>query len=363
MVIIKKGMKKLLILFILANSIHILKAQNSENMQNKFNFKSLYSYAIQEDVKSLLSVLDTLPDTELNREEILIKEKYYRRFRTQEEVYEYNTAEKLIKDMTNIYRDYWTSVLLKQKSVAEADTALFNNLKEFLLENSGSGNRTDISGINSDPLKYFSGLLTEKGYFCNVEGKTGNLYDIYIWQTQDTTDFNVALPDENIRVSVIFMKDIITLGWEEYATFGYYYPGGWPKDSLLYCVAKAYDITEEKFTVSYLTHEAQHFQDIKKYEEIPSWHLEYRAKLAVLSRADETMSKLLAAFLRGAKNDSTLSHPYAEYCVIRDLSKKIFGDEYISDTGKWDSVEIELIKKSSAELLRYDTSLLTLKNN
>lgn len=347
----------------MTGSYHILKAQNSETMQNKFNFKSLYSYAIQEDVKSLLYVLDTLPDTELNGEEILIKEKYYRRFRTQDEVYEYNTADKLIKDMTDIYTNYWKSVLLKQKSVAEADTVLINNLKNYLLENSGGGNYRDNTEINSDPLKYFSGLLTGKGYFCNVEGKTGNLYDIYIWRTQDTTDFNVDLPDENIRVSVIFMKDIITLGWEEYATFGYHYPGGWPKDSVLYCVAKAYNTSEEKFTVSYLTHEAQHFQDIKKYEEIPSWHLEYRAKLAELSRADETMYKLLAAFIRGAKNDSTLSHPYAEYCVIRDLSKKIFGDEFVSDTGKWESVDIELINRSSAELLRYDTSLLILKKD
>ncbi len=52
----------------------------------------------------------------------------------------------------------------------------------------------------------------------------------------------------------------------------------------LFCVAKAYDTTKEYFAVSYLSHEAQHFSDQKNYSNIPSWHLEYRAKLTELSK-------------------------------------------------------------------------------
>jgi len=338
------------------------KAQTTDTLHHKFEFKSLYRYAIQEDIKSILLILDTLSVTQLTESDLVLTKKYIKRFTTKVEIFDYNTSDRFLMEIIDIYRPYWTSILLKQKSIGIADTILKQNLSKYLIKKNRKLNNWNQVDLRADPMKYLSLLLTKKGYFNNVDGKTGNLFDIYIWKTQDTTNFNVQLPDDYISVPVLFMKDIITLGWEEYATFGVHYPGGWPRDSVLYCVAKAYDITKEKFLVSYLTHEAQHFLDLKKYEKIPSWHLEYRAKLAELCKANETMIKLLTSFCKGAKNDSTLSHPYAEYLVIRNLSQRIFKEDFVTDIEKWKRVEISLLNQTSTALLRHNTSLLIFKN-
>ncbi len=355
-------MKKYLYFFLLICSVQLSNAQTPlDTAQPKFIFKSLYNYAIQEDVKTILAILDTLPSYRLAETDLPVKEKYYSRFVSGNEIFDYNTEDQLIKDVFDIYRVYWTSVLLKHKSLESADSILLIDLSDYLVKNYSDENNWDKTDIANEPFKYFSKLLTTNGYFNNVDGKTGNLYDIYIWKTQDTVNYDVELTDGNISVPVLFMKDLITLGWEEYATFGNAYPGGWPKDSVLYCVAKAYDTAKENFKVSYLVHEAQHFSDIKKYNEIPSWKLEYRAKLAELTKADENLYKLLAYFTRGSKDDSTLSHPYGQYCVIRDLSGKIFNESFINDSEIWRSINADSIHKASEELLILDSSKLILK--
>lgn len=358
-------MKKLLILLILVCFSKLLHSQNKDAMtsqENKFNIKSLYSLAIQEDVKSILAVLDTLPDNQLTQEEIIIKEKYFNRFKSGNENYEYETDDILLKNVIDIYRSYWTKILLKQKPVDVADNELMKELSDYMIQN----HLNEISGskqeIESDPMKYFSDLLTVRNYFNNVTGKTGNLYDIYIWKTQDTVIYDAELPESKFSVPVLFMKDIITMGWEEYATFGYAYPGGWPSGDKLFCVAKAYDVTKEKFTVSYMLHEAQHFYDMKTYEEMPSWHLEYRAKLAELSRADESLQKIISGFIRGAKNDSTLSHPFAEYLVVKNLSEVFFGNDFEKDQDKWNSLGKEDIHREAVSLLFADSKKLKLKS-
>ncbi len=358
----KNNIRQIACLLLIVFNIQLSYAQIKDSIPNRFIFKSLYNYAIQEDVKTMLSVLDTLPESRLTPDDQLLKKKLYTRFTTTKEKYDYGTTDPMLMGVIDIYRNYWTSILLKQKSIEPADSLLMQQLSEFLLKKYAVTNKWNEAEVKASPMKYFSQLLTKSNYFNNVDGKTGNLYDIYIWKTQDTVDYKVELTDGVITVPVLFMKDIITLGWEEYATFGAAYPGGWPFDNMLYCVAKAYDTKNETFSVSYLAHEAQHFSDIKTYTEIPSWHLEYRAKLAELSKASETMSKLLTGFTRGAKNDSTLTHPFAEYCVMHSLSQQFFREEWTMDFTKWNAIAVADINKKAGLLLAEDSKKLTRKN-
>ncbi len=346
---------KIICLALFCCGVNFLSAQaNSQN----FEIKSLYKFAIQEDVKSILLTLDTIADSRLSVDDKVLKQKYIARFVTGNEIYNHGITDKTIRDIIDIYRGYWTSILLKNKTVKKADSVLINHLCRYFTaqQNKNSKTRKTITPGNLDT--HFTNLLTEKGYFNNVTGKTGNLYDIYIWKKQDTVNYEIQLPDGHINVAVLFMNDIITLGWEEYATFGNVYPGGWPANGALYCVAKAYDSTQEKFLVSYLAHEAQHFLDLKNYNTIPSWQLEYRAKLAELSKADKTMEKLIGNFIKGGKNDSTLTHPYAEYCVIRDLSNEIFNGDIVSSIDQWKLIRKTLINEVSATLLKRNTEAI-----
>jgi hypothetical protein len=338
-----------------------LQAQIQDGAAPYFNVKILYSYAVQEDVKSILSILDTLPAHRLPDSLANLKERYRNRFVYNKENYPYATPDSTLREAIDIYRSYWTPILLKIKTIAAQDAWLKETLAKWLLKKYRAPYRWKMKAVQADPLRHFSLLLWAKGYYNNVEGKTGNLYDIYIWKKQDTVIHTVQLPKAMVKVPVLFMKDIITLGWEEYASFGGAYPGGWPQKGMLYCVAKAYDTTTEKFKVSYLGHEAQHFWDLKHHPLMASWRLEYRAKLTELSLAQETVYQLLDNFARGARDgDTTLTHPYAEYCVLRDLKKEVTGNSLPTDLD-WKTIDAGLINQKAATLLRRDFAIWNFK--
>lgn len=334
---------------------------SASNQKVYFDIRKLYSFAIQEDVKSILTILDSLHSSELDPKDSGIKEKYYKRFVGNDEVYDYNTTDDILISLIDIYKEYWKSFLLKERSIENADSVLGKNLYKFVKKNYP----LELSYWNEaeaaeNPWLYLSRILSKNNYFNNVDGKTGNLFDIYIWRAEDTVIYDVDLPEVNINVPVIFMNDIVTMGWEEFATFGKAYPGGWPKNNALYCVTKAYDTTSEYFLVSYLAHEAQHFSDMSIYETLPSWKLEYRAKLAELSKADETIYKILNNFIRGAKDDSTLSHPYGEYLVISNLSQALFNEGFVSDQERWKTIPVKDINLSASNALK-ENSLKLIK--
>jgi hypothetical protein len=353
----------ILILFsLLTNNTFSQSKDTSMNAKINFDFTKLISLAIQEDVKSIIEILNTLPSSGLSLKESDLKDKYYKRFVSNDEQFDYNTDDQLLIGLIDIYKDYWKSILLKEQSIENADSLLKENLFIYIKKNYppeiSEWNETEVE---SDPWLYLSKLLSMKNYFNNVNGKTGNLYDIYIWRREDTVDYNVELPEVNINVPVIFMNDIVTMGWEEYATLGRAYPGGWPKDGALFCVSKAYDTTKESFLVSYLAHESQHFSDMKTYKEFPSWEMEYRAKLTELSKANETIYKLMNSFIRGSKDDSTLSHPYAEFLVITNLSKAIFNENFVDEPERWKTISIEDINHTAADALKKNSSQLSKK--
>jgi len=329
--------------------------------KSKFDFNALYYYAIQENVSKILATLDTIPDATLSNKELEVKKNYFKRFRTQDERYNFNTNDQLIVNVITIYQSYWKNVLLGKKPLKEADKYLNLELSGYLYENYYKSEKIKRSVISRNPRKYLSQVLSKHGYYSNVSGRTGNLFDIYIWANEVRIDYNIKLSETTVKVPVNFMEEIITLGWEEYATFGNLCPGGWATDSLLYCVKKGYDVQSEKFQVSYLTHEAQHFYDQNAYLYISPSDLEYRAKLAQLSKAKETIYKTINGFINGAKNNKKLYHPYAEYRVIRNLSRVIFHQEYVGDLEKWNNVSYVDINKNSDSLLKDNSGEFMMK--
>ena len=156
------------------------------------------------------------------------------------------------------------------------------------------------------------------------------------------------------------MDNFITLGWEEYATIGRYYPGGWATVKALYCVKKAYDLKSEKFLISYLAHESRHFTDYKLFPKLTSTDLEYRAKLTELSLAQKTLYDLLKFFINNANYDSDNGHSVANYCAIRDLSKALFKVEFEKDINKWKNISTNKINKTAYKILLANTKAMLL---
>ncbi len=68
--------------------------------------------------------------------------------------------------------------------------------------------------------------------------RPAGLYDLLVWRTEKDTTYSFAVNKDRLTVKVVFMDDFITLGWEEYATLGKLYPGGWATDQALVLCAQ-----------------------------------------------------------------------------------------------------------------------------
>jgi hypothetical protein len=345
-------MKSCLIIFCL-----LLCLKGFGQSSQPFEFKKIYSYALQEDVKKILFVLDTIPNETLTEEQRRVKEKYFHRFEYQEEEVDYNTNDPMLKSLLKLYQAYWRNALLDKSNIERYNEHLKDSVVAFLKEQNYKPELLSQQDLTNNFGQHLKKFLTQQKYF-SATGKTGSLYDLFVWPKEDTVTYNVQLPETEIETTVIFIDSTVTMGWQEYATLGRSYAGGWATKDFLYSVRKAYDTTSENFKVSYLTHEAQHFADYKTYPMLTGADLEYRAKLAELVFARETLYKLFQVFIRNANQEGRNAHAFANYAVIRDLSGKIFKQEFVSEIELWKKVTPKKISKKSKHLLKQHSRVL-----
>ncbi|WP_422859776.1 hypothetical protein ACOKFD_02330 [Flagellimonas sp. S174] len=319
------------------------------------DYKRIYSLALDANVKDIFPLLEKNPE-ELSEKDILFIEDFNKRFKFDKDRSDYlKNNQSRIHDLQLILRNYWRKSLLDPKGsfndiLAKETTAFLQ--KEYT--------PTKNMEIERDTLGYLvSEYIKSKGYHTIKEmGRTGRIFDLLVWKSQRDSLYTFELKDEKIQVKVVFMNDFVTLGWEEYATFGNRYPGGWATDSAIYCVEEAYDLESEKFRISYLAHEGRHFADKKKYPNLKGPDLEYRAKLSELSLAQDRIHPLIEAFTANANKNSENPHPLANYCVIRDLSRVQFKMDFQNDVESWKTIAPKKINRIANKLLRKNTKEL-----
>ncbi|PRX55132.1 hypothetical protein [Flagellimonas meridianipacifica] len=327
-------------------------AQKTTDERETLDYGQIYSHALDANVKDIFPLLE-VDSEQLSEEDALFIENFNKRFKFEEDRSEYLKNKKSrIHDLQLIVREYWRKALLEPKN--NFDDILAKEATAFLeKEYAAIKNRN----IHRDSLgRLVSEYIESKGYHTTKEmGKTGRIFDLLVWESQRDSLYSFDLKNEEIQVKVVFMNDFVTLGWEEYATFGKRYPGGWATNNAIYCVEEAYDLESEKFKISYLAHEGRHVADKKKYPNLKGPDLEYRAKLSELSLAQKRVYNLLEAFTANANKNSKNPHPLANYCVIRDLSRLYFKLDFQKDVKSWKSVPPEKINRMANKLLKKNT--------
>ncbi|MFA7361465.1 MAG: hypothetical protein WC139_10560 [Candidatus Kapaibacterium sp.] len=318
----------------------------------KINYSKLYSHTLDADVTSALKLLE-YPDSLLKEKDVKFKKEFELRFKNDKDNSEYiNTIDPALKPLLKLYSEYWHRALKSDATIH--DSSFTESLKKFLINNASMFIKSDSisdDDINNALIGYCGSLgFTTTGY-----AKTGKLFDLLVWKSQYDSIYTFAISDDTINVNVTFMENFATLGWEEYATLGKYYPGGWANDKGLFCVKSAYDLQSEEFLISYLAHEGRHFKDYELLPNLDGTELEYRAKLTELTLADKTLYNTIEFFLNNAIKESDNSHARANYLVIDELSKEIFDTEFITDTNKWKSVSKEKINSTSSYLFNKST--------
>lgn len=228
-----------------------------------------------------------------------------------------------VQCLIRVYETYWHTVLLHPKKKTRAEKILLEESKLWLDEHCGINlKRPSFHIIN----RHLQKELKKMGYYC-LTGTVSPWRELEIWSEQRHVKFRIDLPESTEKVNVILMKHFLTKGWMAYATSGLNYPGGWAKTEGLYCNTHAFRLNSERFLISFLRHEAQHYADFKRFPRLSGNELEYRAKLTELTTAKKTMKSLLRSFAaRASQTNRKHPHAYANFCVIRDLSKEILGE-------------------------------------
>ena len=332
-------------------------AQIIQNDEVKTDYRKIYAYCLDGNIIPALNILELYDSQKLSSKDLKFKTEFENRFKYAEDKSDFLEDRKSpINELLKIYRDYWRLSLLDNSK--SYDSLLMRNLSVFF------SSMYKLPLDNKDILQEDTIDVYLKKYISSFEfhttgfGKTGKYSDLLVWKTEKDTVYKFSIFDEQVITPVIFIDDFITIGWEEYASLGRFYPGGWTTKEALYCVRKAYDLNSEDFLIDYLCHEGRHFMDYKLFPKLTSADLEYRAKLTELSLLKETLYEIIDNFIDNANYESDNGHSVADYCVIRDLSKVLFKVEFEKDISKWKKLSIEKINKSAYDILKANTKAL-----
>ncbi|MBS1985321.1 MAG: hypothetical protein JST16_14225 [Bdellovibrionales bacterium] len=242
-----------------------------------------------------------------------IEQKFHRRFgeRVQESIRGYDP---LVRDIIRAYRSYYGAVLMRDHPLAKAERMLKTQLT-LALRSYGCTIRPSASFESIE--KMIEAALRKRGFYSRP-GTVSPFRNILIWKGQSTRSYSVHLPLGRRQVRVRCLKNFVELGWMHYASFGRYYVGGWADKDELFCVDQAWKGRELDFRVSFLIHEAQHFDDYRRFPKLKGKALEYRAKLCELIYHPKPL-KVWRHFKTMAANDAQNPHAWAAYKIVSGL--------------------------------------------
>lgn len=326
--------------------------------QKGISYPKIYGLALNAKADQILQILDT--STVVTKEDSLFKQQFESRFRYNNDTSSnLKNEHALLNPLYSIYKHYWQEAMSKK---GYSTRRFKRELCQFYRSQNRKQKFTSVRITRSTLDTCTKAYIQHLGYLTTGFGITGNLFDLLVWKTSTDTTYRIALVDDTVNVTVRMMDGFAILGWEEYATFGKYYPGGWATKELLFCVKKSYNTNSENFKVSYLCHEGQHFSDYKRFPNLSATELEYRAKLVELSLANETLIKTVRFFINNASKDATNPHPYANYQAIENLSQSAFRKPFEGRILEWEKLPKTSINQKARELLLEHT-LMLLKTN
>lgn len=326
--------------FIIAFGIFSTYCQNTS-----IDYDKIYKYGLDADIQKAMEIVNSYNASEFNEEDRAFISNFKKRFffKTDESDYLLKRQSK-IDSLLSIYQSYWRESMV---NAAGSDSLFSEKIFHFL--------KQEYPRITNDADTidvYLKRYIKNKGYHTTGFGKTGKLYDLLVWKSQRNTVYNIQNKIYHLDVPVVFMMDFISSGWADYATLGKYYPSGWATNDTLFCVKHKYDLQSEKFLVSFLAHEGQHFEDYANFEDLSSPELEYRAKLVELASAGKTLYDLIEFFIQNSNKDSENGHSVANYKVIKELSETLFNRQFEKDIHEWKKIKPSKINTAAFKKLK-----------
>jgi hypothetical protein len=253
-----------------------------------------------------------------------------------------------IRELLQIYQDYWWRALGAPAQREALDSKLLLRLRTLL-------GASESSARDMDAIEKLLDAAVKKRGYRSISGRTPPQFELMIWKTEEVRTYEVNLPESRQAVKAVLLSGFVSSGWSHYGLCGRGGAGGWVGEDAIYAVASKYDLNSEEYRVSLLAHESQHFADLQQFPKLPSWHLEYRAKLTELWAAEETRTKLLQKFAQSQSDDMDSPHTYANKRLIISLRKQLAFDETV-DLAKAQGTQI---KEAALAVLVEDSKRLS----
>jgi hypothetical protein len=255
------------------------------------------------------------------------------------------------QDVLKLYRTYWRTSAVSKSDRSTAEKVLFVGLARRL---GISMPKNDDMAKTKISIQVEAHLKT-RGLFSQA-GKTGVLYDMMIWSRETEKVEEAALPEGSNATRVHYLDNFLSLGWSSYLACERVGTGGWATEKGLYVIVPSYDnLVNEDFKVNFLAHESQHYSDKKRFGDLPSWRLEFRAKLVELAYADTTRILVLDNFSSNQGEDPNDAHSYANKKVLAALTGRLRIKAY-SDL---QLLPVSVLQRAAVDELKADTLALS----
>lgn len=176
---------------------------------------------------------------------------------------------KVVNDISNIYREYWINSSFKKNKQVFSDSILTSNLYDYLQQNGLTDlTRNQLEKSSFEEVKKV--IESQNAYLASFY--LNETYGLKIWDKQAEKIYTIELPLDTLTISVVFIENYLLKGVADFTTMGIGKDRGWSSNSnqSLYCNKGEYDLNSEKFKLSYLKHEANHFVDVLKYPNLSS---------------------------------------------------------------------------------------------
>lgn len=233
------------------------------------------------------------------------------------------------------YQRYWRRIFWQGSTKTEAGEALIGDLRQLAGADEPAGEGVDDRILALEAL--VQKQMEDRGWHY-LGGRTAGYFGPYIWKTTVSEIHRVELPSGTQDYTVHMLDGFVSCSWLEYVSLGLVSPGGWQEGAdQMYCVASSYPRRKRKnanFQVSLLKHEAQHAWDSTHHPGLSAVMLEYRAKLVELIYYPR-LSLFLEFLAEARADDPENAHGMAAHRIVCELSRRIFGEDYVRDPRRW----------------------------
>ena len=197
------------------------------------------------NVKQTLANLDTIKGFSNPIVHIIYKYHFKRKYQNRfiKNIKESVSNNRILNEISNIYKEYWKIKLLKKDTLLRTDSLLQRNLYDYFINEKLT--TLPFSEYGSTELNRIIENQGAKAEFFFLN----DIYGISIWDKEIVDNYNIELPNDTIDVNVTIIENYLLKDWQNFATVGDASNGGWVNRNKenIFCNKGEYNLNSEKF--------------------------------------------------------------------------------------------------------------------